>query len=54
MKSVLLADHTVGQTEAGDVGDEVEVTLWDENGMTITKTGTIIDILDDDILFCSY
>ena len=54
MKSVLLEDHTVGQTETGDVGDKVEVTLWDENGMTITKTGVIIEVLDEDTLFCSH
>ena len=51
---VLLIGGTVGDVYESDValidlsiGDMVEVTLRDENGMPITVTGEIDEILED-------
>jgi hypothetical protein len=46
MMTVLLTNKTVGQTETAKIGDTVEVTLNDENGMPITVTGQVEDILE--------
>lgn len=44
--SVLLDDGTVGEVDAGAVGDTVTVRLHDENGNPITRTGRVVEILE--------
>lgn len=48
VKTVRLEDDTVGKVESGEVGDTVDVSLHDENGMPITVTGCIEEILEED------
>lgn len=51
--TVLLSDHTVGVAANPSVkeGDIITISLQDENGNKITKTGKVIEILEskDDI-----
>lgn len=44
--TVLLKDGTVGTVDIAEVGQTVEVTLNDENGNLIARTGEVIEILE--------
>lgn len=47
MYTVLLTTGTVGTTAtATEVGDVVTVTLHDANGVPISETGTVAEILE--------
>lgn len=49
MRTVLLKDGTVGKVDdACEIGDTVNVSLHDENGMRIEVSGIVEDILEDD------
>jgi len=49
MKTILLQSQSVGSTDQDvDVGDTVEITLHDENGLELTETGVVEEILLDD------
>ena len=43
---VLLNDMTVGKIEYAEVGQVVTVSLNDENGNQIEKTGVVIEVLE--------
>lgn len=45
--TVLLKDGTVGKVDAAKVGDEVTVSLHDENGMPIEVSGIVEEILEN-------
>lgn len=45
--TVLLKDGTTGKVDNAKIGDEVTVSLHDENGMPIQVTGTVEEILED-------
>lgn len=45
--TVLLKDGTVGQVGYAEIGDEVTISLHDENGMPIQVTGIVDEILDE-------
>jgi len=47
MSTVLLTSGTVGTTTTpAEVGEIVTVTLQDENGMPITETGVVEEVLE--------
>nr|WP_172624045.1 hypothetical protein [Rhodanobacter glycinis] len=47
MSTVLLTSGTVGTTsETAEVGQTVTVKLHDENGMPISETGEVAEILE--------
>ncbi len=47
MSTYLLKDGTTGTAEAGHKeGDIVTVKLHDENGMSVERTGEVIDVLE--------
>jgi hypothetical protein len=43
---VLLKDETTGEVDHAQVGDEVTVSLHDENGMPIQVSGIVAEILE--------
>lgn len=45
---VLLKDGTVGKVDYAEIGDTVDVTLHDENGIPIEVHGIVEDILEDE------
>ena len=48
MKTVVIKDgenESVGEVEAGEVGDMAEITLHDENGNSFKKIGEILHVL---------
>lgn len=47
MTTILLTSGTVGTTTTpAEVGEIVTVTLQDENGMPITETGVVEEVLE--------
>ena len=47
MSTVILTSGTIGTTsDVAEVGDTVTVTLHDENGMPITETGEVAEVLE--------
>lgn len=47
MSTVLLTSGTVGTTSTeAEVGHTVTVTLHDENGLPVTETGEVAEVLE--------